>query len=432
MYLRETNGRLVPSSLAPRPSPLAPRRAFTLVEMLVAMALTMFIMVILSEAFATGLDSFTQLKAVGDMEEALRSSAAVIRADLAADHFTGKRRLSDPDFYTNPPAEGFLAIYRPATAGNPAVNVPLQEGVDGYGLPSWRSTWHTLHLTVKRRGNQRGDTFFAPVPPLNLAAVPPQYSPLIDPQIQTNFFGQLPDVRVQDNVNTYNSQWAEVAYFLVCTGTNIDPNVQPDLTQPLPAGVIPLYALYRVERLVVPDNRAINTTNANAGTPVPVLDPNTQADNRPKYTQLSWRQLGAVDATATLYFNNPSELVTPSNRSFFFGAPGSIGVPVNYTFNPLDSAGRGATLVATNVVSFHVRMLRASAASTLQPTKQYPDGDFVDVSYDSSNTVMTVPGQDSQGNAVQVPVFVNAIAVTLRLWDQKTQQARQITVVQDM
>src|SRR5439155_10425507 len=43
------------------------RQGFTLVEMLVAMALTIFIMVIMSEAFVAGLETFRQLKAIGDM-----------------------------------------------------------------------------------------------------------------------------------------------------------------------------------------------------------------------------------------------------------------------------------------------------------------------------------------------------------------------------
>ena len=45
---------------------------------------------------------------------------------------------------------------------------------------------------------------------------------------------------------------------------------------------------------------------------------------------------------------------------------------------------------------------------------------------------MRLQGTDSNGNPVQIPVFVTGMAVTLRLWDQKTQQARQITVTQDM
>jgi hypothetical protein len=141
---------------------------------------------------------------------------------------------------------------------------------------------------------------------------------------------------------------------------------------------------------------------------------------------MSWRVVNN-----NLYFNNPTELVNPANRSFYFGTPGTLGVPVNYTLDPTDSAGRGATLLATNVVSFHVRVLRGTAPDFNRPNRQY-DPDFVDISFDSSNTAMTVPGTDSNGNPVQIPVFITGMAVSLRVWDQKTQQARQITVVQDM
>ena len=70
------------------------RRAFTLVEMLVAMALIIFIMAILSEAFVAGLETFRQLKAIGDMQEKLRSVATVLRRDLAAEHFATGQRMS--------------------------------------------------------------------------------------------------------------------------------------------------------------------------------------------------------------------------------------------------------------------------------------------------------------------------------------------------
>ena len=49
------------------------RSAFTIVELLVALALIMFIMAILSEAFVAGLTTFRNLKAVADMAERLRS-----------------------------------------------------------------------------------------------------------------------------------------------------------------------------------------------------------------------------------------------------------------------------------------------------------------------------------------------------------------------
>jgi prepilin-type N-terminal cleavage/methylation domain-containing protein len=66
---------------------LGSRRGFTIQELLVAMALIVFVMVILSEAFAAGVDSFRQLKAIGDMQEKLRAAAAPLRRDLAETHF---------------------------------------------------------------------------------------------------------------------------------------------------------------------------------------------------------------------------------------------------------------------------------------------------------------------------------------------------------
>ena len=75
------------------------RSAFTLVEMLVAMALIIFIMTILSEAFVAGLETFRQLKAVGDMNEKLRTVTTAVRRDLIADHFEARRRISDPSFW---------------------------------------------------------------------------------------------------------------------------------------------------------------------------------------------------------------------------------------------------------------------------------------------------------------------------------------------
>src|SRR5262249_7897418 len=90
------------------------RRGLTLVEMLVATALTMFIMAILSQAFVTSLEVFSQLKGIGDMEEGLRTAATLLRDDLAQDHFEGKRRLSDVNFWTNP-----VDVY----FGNPATRI---------------------------------------------------------------------------------------------------------------------------------------------------------------------------------------------------------------------------------------------------------------------------------------------------------------------
>jgi len=73
----------------------SPRAGLTLIEMLVAMALAIFLMAVLSEAFVVGLKSFRQLKALGDMDEGLRTVSTVLRRDLNSNHYEGDLRTRD-------------------------------------------------------------------------------------------------------------------------------------------------------------------------------------------------------------------------------------------------------------------------------------------------------------------------------------------------
>src|SRR5713226_1887771 len=86
------------------------RGAFTLVEMLVATALVMFIMLVLSEAFVAGLNAFRTLKGIGDMEARLRGVSGILRNDLTLDHFDAGNRLGDPDFWKTGTREGFVNV----------------------------------------------------------------------------------------------------------------------------------------------------------------------------------------------------------------------------------------------------------------------------------------------------------------------------------
>src|SRR2546423_1073885 len=119
------------------------RRAFTIVEMLVSLALIILIMVVLSEAYSIGLTTFRDLKAIGDMEERLRTVSTLMRSDLTADHFDGRRRLSDPQFWVQgPPTQGYFRIWwggpylaAPITGVQPQRNT--NEPPDGDGLASY-------------------------------------------------------------------------------------------------------------------------------------------------------------------------------------------------------------------------------------------------------------------------------------------------------
>src|SRR5262249_2312020 len=99
------------------------RRGFTIIELMVSMALIILIMVVISEAFSAGLTAFRQLKGIGTMQERLRIAATMLRRDLQLRHFEGNRRLSDFDPYWYDPNIGngdgtTRAIGGPPTAGS--------------------------------------------------------------------------------------------------------------------------------------------------------------------------------------------------------------------------------------------------------------------------------------------------------------------------
>ena len=108
------------------------RAGFTLVELLVAAALSILIMAVLSTAFQTGLQTLSTLKSLGDMAERLKTAETLLRTDLTAEHFAtsgnatgtpgdgspGPLRVSDLRFdlpaplTSNLPTNGYFQIYQ--------------------------------------------------------------------------------------------------------------------------------------------------------------------------------------------------------------------------------------------------------------------------------------------------------------------------------
>lgn len=341
------------------------RKGFTIVELLVAMALTLFIMVILSQCFIQGLETFSSLKAIGDMQEKLRTATNILRDDLAQDHFEGKRRLSDPDIVTLRPREGFVKIYQ-GTAS-------VLDGVDADGIPSYSAVDHVLNFSCKQRGNRRENVYAALSRPGLLG-------------VRTNFFDQPSDSVFRDtSAPIYTSPWCEVGYFLVKTGTTIEPNN--------PAGLgTPIYALYRSQFVVVPDNTKILDTLSEA-----VVDGSGNAYGG--YEGICCISTPPPGDTTKLYFSTPSDLTVPSLRTF-----GNRGIFPD---------SRGANLVLTDVLSFQVHVLGAS------------ESDFSDV---VGAGAIPAAFFDSTTSDYRL----RGIKITIRIWDLGTQQVRQVTIIQDM
>jgi type II secretory pathway pseudopilin PulG len=360
------------------------RSAFTLVELLVTMALIIFIMALLSEAFVVGLQTFRDLKAIGDMDDRLRAATSQIRDDLQADHFGGKGRLSDPNFWAaGPPNQGFLRIYAPTTPAawtfQPPRPASFLEGVDGDGIQSAVVTDMILHLSVKQRANHQERFFSAGVPP---------NSPLLTLQTTNDLSLGMPDARYQDpNGTSYSSPWAETAYFLVSNGET--------------AGSTPLFTLYRAQYVVTPDNAQLNYP-ANSP-PFPAAGPFPTG-----YAEMSCECL-PVNNPTQIYFNSPTDLAgnlivnppVPPRRVLDYSLP---PLPV---VDPSTNLPRGSTFVMGDVISFEIQVLTPGS-----PSFQYVQGNF-----DTSSSLTGT---------------ITAIQITLRVWDKKTLQTRQITIVQDM
>jgi prepilin-type N-terminal cleavage/methylation domain-containing protein len=345
------------------------RRGFTLIELLVAAALMLFILVILTEAFGTALRAFRDLKAVGDMEGRLQAASAILRRDLSADHFDGRKRLSELSARLDDvPREGFFRILAPV--------VPPNEGQDSDGLNSRRVTNHLLHFSIKLRGNGR-DTFFpATVTQDRLLRTG-----------RTTFFDHAPDTRYQEPnaPDVYPGQWAEAAYFL----GRLPDYQTPDGT--------PLYALLRSQLVVV----ANNLDNANLVFNVDPLDPTMLA----RYAEMSCQPDARLNR---LYFNTPRDLV---KRTYQYPDPPPNDLLVSRrAFDPANPTLRAASVLLTDVVSFEVQALRGR--------------EFADLPQFDTGVVGT--------SSTTPPEPISALKITLRVWDAKTRATRQATIIQDM
>ena len=299
------------------------RSGFTLVEVLVSMALILFIMSILAGAFGAASQAVSDLKAAGDLAEKLRSATNVLKHDLGQDHFTdsnqGSVRLSDPAVLDPPQhrqyACGLLPNLRGGKghSGNDARERRL---LDLDNIPSFVQTKAALHFTIAQHGTRRSDF---------LSAVVAAGSPLLQPSP----VGPYPNLDnfYQDPVplaaGVFSSQYAEVEFFLGPTVDSTDASTG--------TGAQPLFALYRRQQLAVTPGWAANTAAVDAGD-----------------TELSM---------ANNLVNTMQALSMPANR---FNCTGVAGTPAptatGIFIQHWGERQRAADLLLTDVLSFDVRV----------------------------------------------------------------------------
>jgi prepilin-type N-terminal cleavage/methylation domain-containing protein len=364
------------------------RKGFTLVELMVAMALTIFLMLILTQAFVLSIDTFVGLKGVGDMQENLRAGANALRFDLQQAHLEGDRRPSDPSLAGQPPREGFFRIYQNGGVNNFPVAPGTNSTIEGSDLNpngpySYYASNHILHFASRLKGNQRQSFYSTSVGDPNFFQVQSLYG--INPAANAAN-AQLAADATMSGGTTFNSQWAEIAYFLIVQGTTEEP------LNPTGAGQA-LYGLYRAQFLVVTDSTNLNIN--------------------PAYT-------GLANAALTLSSNFGGVACNVAGTNIVFFTPNDLAknpsvIPGQWrTFNPAtapttqaglqSSRAWLASLVVPNVVSFLVQGISSTGATP-------QDGN-----YDSANS----------------PPVLQGVNITLRVWDNKTRQTRQLSIMQDL
>ena len=279
------------------------RRGFTLVEMMVAMALSLGIMLILAEGFKSATDFVRLANANGQLMNQLEGTGNRLEHDLLAKHFTfdatrpnGGVRLSDQMMHQPgwlpPTLGGFFRI----VAGPPTY---VTTDIEGNAVST--ATNHGLHFTSILRGGSDAEQFTTDFP--------------------------------AGSATVYRSRAAEVAWFLVPTG---------ELTSPTG---LPLYNLVRRYRLVALDDDTRST-----------LDRVIQSETT---TPARHQEVISVPAPNTTppRANTLATVMNPANRLALGQFPQTP---------PVGATRYGEDVVATNVLSFQV-LVWGDAPTTAWP-----------------------------------------------------------------
>ena len=389
------------------------KKGFTLVELLVSMAIIIFMLSIMSQAFVIATTCMSGLKGVGELLDKGRPVLAVLQKDLSAYHFDGNKRLSDPDFWDNgPPRQGYFQI---SEGGNTAVEGFTTDGVTYQRSGSTAN--HRLAFTSRLNGKNPEDFY---VTAFEQYAANVDYSKLVklfnNYDTLTKVFDKSATLQTSKNSQRYDfnegilhSQWAEIAYFTIVNNRN--------------ANGTPLMDLYRQQRAVLPSNFEANALALN-GT------------NLLQYENFSCR-LNA----GNIYFNSPSDLTMPNYR-MLSGFPNLLPAHVK------------SDLLITDVISFDVRILPDSSLQDFSLISSLPafgytllrnefdtwttgnDGTQYDIG--SFDTGVWQPNAINPAN-VRIPIWnygaskglrINAIQVSIRIWDEKSQKAREFKIIQ--
>ena len=256
----EMPNRAVMPSLARRASRPS-RSGFTLVELMVALALALFILGLFSYLMVAATGSVSTMKGISAADQSVRATINVFRRDLANVYLSNGTvgELSPSDLFTGPEriaSRGFITIEE-NDRSHP-------QGIDAFGAPVELDTDDVIGFVVGLDGRRPDNIFYGKVAHQNTTP-----GDAVDASGNIVDFGEYMDSRHNfpalrfdsDGNSLYTSRFAEVWFYLRPMGRqhNLeDSGVNPDNTgsrQYARPALPPLYTLYRRQLLVADDAR---------------------------------------------------------------------------------------------------------------------------------------------------------------------------------
>lgn len=424
------------------------RRGFTLVELLVSMAIIIFMLSIMSQAFVIATTCMQGMKNTGELIDRIRPVITIIQRDLAADHFDGTKKLSDTDFWEyGPPREGYFSIIQ---GGTSIQETPASGPVKYYISDSASS--HALTFTSRLPGKNPTEFYTAEYPLAHKARMNGIYN-YPDPAYSANInYMKLQNARRFDFIqDIIHCKWAEIAYFIKPNGSVVAKDPSGGYAD------LPLHDFYRQQRVILPDVSDMNIASI-ADIPAPNPDPFNLFSHY-------------VNSAGKVVFNQPSDVTAPWKRFGNRGAAPTALPNFKAYSDPTGlkpEVGNISDMILTNVISFDVRIINDSnldflhlyeaGAGALYSYTNYnaPYADTVNSkivfdtwtmersqdplkNYDLGDlsTGKWQPTALGGFSNYKVPFWngttgikINAIQITIRVWDDKSSQARDFVLIQ--
>ena len=381
-----------------------------------------------------------------------------IGSSRATDHmmqFTVKLRGNQPqDFvsYTLPLTSPLLSV--PTTFATPAPDARYQSGTDYSGQ------WFEVMYCLRQTGTTILPDNPSGGPGTPLFALVRRQQVVVPDNTRVNWLSQPSSRQVKvytvDDLRQYAGMSCRKTLVALTPSPSLFPasgdhlyfNNPTDLTVPARRfGMLPLLS-----------SNTLSGQRERAGLPsVPLVDPNSLSTGQGVNPQRKCPMLGEMAYQSQKYGNAPRQqwpgwlqnwlgVTLPPSCVAHLPYPGQTQpqtqpMPVLWSDNP---AYQGADVLLTDVVSFEVKVLLPGAtAATDLFDPQVPANNAVfqgagprvfdswssvkDDTYDySSWYVANTPG------SVPAPIRIMSLQITLRVWDRKTQQTRQVTLVQPM